>query len=235
MAATTRLVVYTALFGAHAKPLAEPLVPFDTPLVCFTDRRDLRSERWLIKLVEPQACPHRANRAFKLLSHQCLNTLWSLYIDSNIQLKVDPATLLHHGPFVTSRHRARTNIVEEAAAIIRLGKAPRDLVWRQVRAYQAEGFATEDNPQRTLGENTILLRRHNTRVNLLNELWHEEIQKYTHRDQLSLDYVAWKSEFKLNYWPGTTHKSPYFQIAGPPVVRRQRTLTKGYYDKLNRK
>ena len=207
-----RLVVYTALFGPHAKQLAEPRWCHPVvPMRCFTDRTDLRSRHWQITRMPRESDPARANRRLKLLSHRTVSAEWSLYLDSNIRLLTDPRTLLDRGDFVTHRHHHCANIAEELQEILsyRPGTDPA-LVKSQVAEYQRQGFGTAENPQPHHSANGVLLRRHTLEVCALNEAWWDEVQRHSARDQLSLDYCAWRANFTLSDWPGSVIASPYF-------------------------
>lgn len=204
------LVVYTAVFGPQAKPLATPRWSDPTvPMLCFTDR-PLIADPWQIIQLPPEPDPARGNRRLKLLSHHTVTSDWSLYMDSNFRLMADPRPLLGLGDFVTHRHPFCSNIIQEAAEIVRCKKADPQLVRQQVAEYQARGFCTPDNPQRNHSANGVILRRHTPKVMDLNEAWWREVAKHSHRDQLSLDFCAWQADFQIHYWPGALYNNPYF-------------------------
>ena len=223
------LVVYTALFGPHAKPLPQPKWTHpDVPMLCFTDQ-DLRCDPWQMIQLPAEPDPFRGNRRLKLLSHQTVDSEWSLYIDSNYSLLKDPRELLGQGDFCVHRHHACTDIVEEAAAIIRFRKADPTLVLDQVAEYQRQGFCTPENPQRHHSANAVLLRHHTPEVCALNEAWWAELEQHSHRDQLSLDFCAWRANFALSHWPGTMLDNPYFDYG---QVRRP--LPRNYHVAMRR-
>ena len=216
------MIVYTSMFGGMAKPLQEPV--FTSPevkMVCFTDHGDQTSDHWEIVRLTTDLPPVMASRRCKLLPHLMVDDEWTLYLDSNFRLLVDPRTLLHHGEFVTHHHRWRTRISDEVKEIVRLDKADPGIVRAQVAAYHAAGFDTPQNPQQHLAETGVLLRRDTAAVRELNEAWWDELCRHSHRDQLSLDYVAWQQQFPLSYWPGTVDSSPYFEH-----VRKRRAKPK---------
>ena len=78
----------------------------------------------------------------------------------------------------------------------------------QLAAYQAAGFDTAAHPQRELSENSLILRHHTPEVIAFNELWCQETQTRSLRDQMSLDYCAWRLGLPIARWPGTKHTSP---------------------------
>lgn len=202
------LTVFTCVFG-NTDPLHEPECKGRARFVCFTDQ-PITSRHWEIVRLPAQAAPTRASRQMKALSHRSVHTEWSLWMDANFTLAVEPRRLLEHGEFVTFRHRDRTRIADEAREIIRLEKARPAAARRQLATYQAAGFDTDANPMHELSCNGVVLRRHTSEVVALNEAWARELATHTLRDQMSLDYCAWRLRYKLARWPGTHDSNPYF-------------------------
>jgi len=198
-----RLVVYTCVFG-DTDPLRDPVRPGRTRFVCFTDQ-PVRSKVWEIVKLPKQDAPKRACRSYKQPSHRIFPeaeaTLW---IDAQMVLLVDPLELLkrYPGEFTGFKHHKRARIKDECEAIIRAGKAKPEAVRAQLAAYQADGWDTDDNPQRAITNGGFMLRRHTERVVRFNEVWHHEVQTRTLRDQMSLDYCAAKVGLPIDYFPG---------------------------------
>lgn len=204
------ITVYTTVFG-YTDPLHEPVRRWPgVRFVCFADQ-PVRARIWEVVRVPKVEAPTRMSRMMKALSHKYTDTEWALWIDANFTLLVDPRTLLKHGDFVTFRHRDRTRITDEAKEIIRLGKALPDKIEQQLSAYKADGFDTDENPMRELSCNGVILRRHTPEVIALNEALAHELSTHTLRDQMSLDYCAWKQGFTLKRWPGVHSSNPYFK------------------------
>ena len=64
-----------------------------------------------------------------------------------------------------------------------------------------ERYNNENFPDNTgLIEGCLIVRKHNEKdcVNLMNK-WFEEIEKYSYRDQLSFNYILWKTKNKIKY------------------------------------
>lgn len=204
------LIIYTALFGPQAKPLETPRWSDRAiPMLCFTDQ-NLHVPPWQMVKLPTEPDPFRGNRRLKLLSHLTVDSDWSLYLDSNYRLMADPRPLLKDGDFWLHRHHHCANILEEADAIVRFRKADPGLVASQVAHYRDLGFCTAGNPQKDHSANAVLLRRHTPQVIALNEAWWSELEKFSHRDQLSLNFCAWQAGFELHYWPWSMLTNPYF-------------------------
>lgn len=198
------LVVYTTVFG-QTKPLHEPAAASDARFICFTDQ-PITSDRWEIVRVPPTSTPSRECRRLKQLSHIVFPSAhFTLWTDSNFSLKVDPVELLQRYPYpvTTFRHPHRKRIRDEAGVIISHGKGKAATISAQLAAYQAEGFDTEENPQRMISAGGFVLRRHTEAVKRFNEVWFHEVQTRSLRDQMSIDYAAWKTGLRIHYFPGT--------------------------------
>jgi len=189
------LVIYTALFGAY-DTLRDPVEEYENcKFICFTDQTNLKSDIWEIRVVAgADLPPNEMNRRYKLLPHLFLGDYdQSLYIDSNVRLMGNPAVLLKKydksGPFLP-RHFSRDCIYKEAIECVVLKKGKYSEIVRQMNFYKEQGMPKNFG----LGENNILLRRHNDpEIIRLMEAWWFQINTYTMRDQLSLAYVLWEA------------------------------------------
>ena len=114
------------------------------------------------------ANPVLANRMFKAVPPIDSDS-W-LYQDANFTLKADPFDILdnHKEEITNFRHRDRTRISQEAKEIKRLKKADPDMIDKQLRFYQLEGFDIDQNPMGELSCNGIVLRRNTVNVNKFN-------------------------------------------------------------------
>lgn len=205
------LIVYTAAFG-NTDPLQEPEAFAGARFVCFTDQ-PIRSRRWEIVQMPLQDAPTRVSRTLKLNPHHLFpDADASLWMDACFSLRTPVADLLakHPEQVVAFRHRDRQRITDEAHEIARLGKAKPIAVFRQLAEYQAAGFDTGTNKMSELSCNGVILRRHTPEVAALNEAWTREIEAHTLRDQMSLDYVAWRHGVQIGRWPGTHDACPHF-------------------------
>ena len=203
------LTVYTAVFGV-TDPLHESVVDTAARFVCFTDNRQLTSPRWEMVYHEPTDHPTRQARTVKALSHRHTDTEWSLWMDANFALKVDPLILLNRHELTTFVHPSRKTLAAEGLAVLEWGKAKPGMVKKQLDAYQAEGFPLRHPPAGGLSCTGIVLRRHTARVCRFNETWQQQLDTYTLRDQLGVDYAAWKEGITPFRWPGHCRANPYF-------------------------
>lgn len=203
------LTVYTCVFG-NTDPLHEPLETGGARFICFTDQ-PIKSDKWEIVKTKYQSTPTRAARLMKAMSHRSVASEWALWLDANFTLMVNPYSLLEHGEFVRFIHRDRKRISEEANEIIKLGKAKKATIQTQLATYQSDGFDTQDNKQKELSCNSAVLRRHTPAIIELNEFWAKQLSTFSLRDQMSLDYCAWKLKVPMQAWPGNHADNPYFK------------------------
>lgn len=195
-----RIVVYTCIAGAYDR-LIEPVVKENrVDFVVFTDQQVPSGSAWVKQDISQLKSyqtfsPVKLNREIKIRPYLFLDYDYSIYVDGNIQVvgamtpvvraMGDAALGLHF-------HSARDCIYDEMYGIRHLGKADMTLVNRQIKAYRKERFPSHSG----LYENSIILRDHrNQSVRDLMEAWWQEYVKYPTRDQLSLPYVIWKTNF----------------------------------------
>lgn len=186
-----KLAVYTALFGDY-DDLIEPKEKFEgCDFICFTDQEQLKSDIWEIKVIKE--CDLPPNPHLFLGEYE-----WSLYVDANIAILKNPLELankyLTKHDLALPKHFARDCIYEEAKECVILGKTKYEETKKQMDGYRKDGFPENFG----LGENNILLRRHNGEkvIKLMTDWWNE-LKTQTKRDQLSLGYVIWKNGEKF--------------------------------------
>lgn len=210
-----RGVIYTAIFGNGKDLLREPrFLPDGWDFICFTDQ-PLRSNVWKIEKVKPPVLGDmtRSNRYYKILAHRILPKYdMSIYVDGNVQIVGDVVELARK--YLIDAHLAvldhakwkrlpLKNLKEELQELLKMeqiGKHQEDasLMSKQVAAYFAEGFPDLGG----LSWNMMLIRQHNeSDVIAAMELWWNQLVCWSKRDQVSFNYVAWKTNLKFNYIP----------------------------------
>lgn len=228
-------VIYTAIFGGK-DALHEPLViPSGFDFICFTDNKKLVSKNWNIRVVNPLfSDPVRNARYYKILVHKVLPEYdQSIWIDGNMIVKGDCNKLidqyLKKDSFVTYDHSkqkrrlfkffwvidrklARNCIYDELEDLVLKTKSGMymdniDIMKNQIERYKKEGYPAHNG----LAVTMVLLRNHkDLKVVELMEDWWREVSLGSRRDQLSLNYVAWKKKMPIAYVSGDPRYSPYF-------------------------
>ena len=137
--------VYTALFGNY-----DDLLPinFDSKLkfICFTDNRSLFVKGWEVRYIELcNLSPRDSNRHIKFKPHEYLpDYLYTLYIDSNIEIKKDPSYIFNKYASFTDlaipKHRIRNCLYKEINACVEAGLITELEVNPQFQKLLREGF-----------------------------------------------------------------------------------------------
>jgi hypothetical protein len=196
------LVVYTAISAGY--DTLKRRDPAGTNFVAFLEE-PVVADNWQIRpLAKCSVDPNRNAKIHKVLSHLYFpDHAYSLWIDGSVSLKVSPSALaeeyLEDFDIIVHRHPRRKCLFDEAAHCIQLGLDDANRIAAQVARYRSEGFPAKAG----LFHNVVILRRHNERVRAFNELWWNEIENGSRRDQLSSVYAARKVGLKVGFFPGS--------------------------------
>lgn len=206
-----QLAIYTTITDCYdvLKPQLRSAVG-GAPLVAFLDeptavRHEGRMRGWQSILAHfPDVGGKRASRFFKANAHLALpQSRYSLWIDASVSL-VAPFSAARLAEIFLSecdvcvfRHHVRNSIYDEADICKAQGLDLPETIDRQIDRYRREGM-----PENTgLAELPVILRRHSKAVKNLNEAWWTEIAAGSWRDQLSFDYVVWKTGLRYATFP----------------------------------
>ena len=195
-------VIYTVVVNGYDKLLPAPKFP-GWDCICFTDGKRLPLTArlglsgWKIVTYPDWGFDgFRYSRLPKILPHHFLpDHDYSVYIDGNAYLLRNPDEVLAEldwPDFVSAYHPHYPAIGTEFKECIKQGKSDPVLLQLQEQAYRRDGMP--DDLQ--LMENNLLMRRHNDKaVRSISSNWWREMNRVSHRDQLSLPYVCWKQGF----------------------------------------
>ncbi len=219
-----RRVVYTAIFGNKDRLVDPQVTPRNVDFVCFTDQ-DLSSAVWRVHKIEPEFSDSRLQaKMFKVLPHKFLPDYdISIWVDGNVLIRGDVNKLIdkylrdHDIAFFDHRNLqpdARGCIYEEAKALLEMagkGKVKDDprIIQQQIDDYSAQGYPKNNG----LIVGGVILRRHNLpQVIEVMEKWWQEINKYSIRDQLSFNFVAWQNKIDFGYIDGDMRDNEFFKL-----------------------
>ena len=137
---------------------------------------------WEIRQLPKSDNPELQSRYYKIMSHIELSEYDKVcYIDGNQtflrQPPNNPTWFLHPG---------RNDIFNEAKQIVRLNKAPKTAIEKQLAYYKSKGYKDSG-----LYMNGFFVREHKPDINKLHEVWYKETSRFTSRDQLSLPFAIW--------------------------------------------
>jgi hypothetical protein len=187
------------------EPLNEQPVARDSqiPFFCMTDDPHLRSETWQIVPVQPlfPMDPIRSQRMIKILPQHFLPDFdfdASLYIDNSVVLLRRPEEVFDRyfgsTDFAVPTHSYRDTVLDEFLEVVRLGFDDAARVFEQLNHLAlADLHVLRQRPYWT----GILLRHHRAAiVQRTLDLWAMQVQRYSRRDQLSVNLAFERSGLK---------------------------------------
>lgn len=138
----------------------------------------------------------------------------SLYIDSTFSIKGDLNEFVlriitpNYNIFIYE-HPFRGDIYDEIQAVVDCKKEKSSKAEKILQRYKEENFPKNYG----LTENCLILRRHNEKDCIyLMDRWWEEIKKNSYRDQISFNYLLWKTGIKIKVI-SKYYSFKYFKIA----------------------
>lgn len=194
-----RIAVYTVLFGNY-DALKNPLFVSEQCDYFVLTNQDIKDQSVWKKYDLSNFDEETKNfsnlekaRYFKLHPHVLFPEYkYSIFIDANIQTVTDLVPIVEQlGDNFIGIHSqpGRDCVYQEATEILVIKKAPKDQVMPQIKAYKKEGFPEHYGLFRTC----VVVREHmNPQCIRLMDLWWENINKYSKRDQLSFTYCLWR-------------------------------------------
>ena len=204
-----RKVIYTCISGDY-DVLNEPIViNKQWDYICFTDG-DIRSKHWTIKKI-PDDCKYDVDestgeqivlshakiaRKIKINSHEYLSNYdISIWVDGNLEMKSDPEFILDFygkGDYSVAAHPVRSCIYEEITQVLNEKKDNNKTLAGMWNKYEE----VEKVPKKLgmVQTGVIIRNNRNPKVCRLNSEWWKMVRDYSHRDQLSFNYVIWKQK-----------------------------------------
>jgi len=201
---TKQKVIYTAIYGSKDRLPQYPSFSSDYDYVCFTDNKKLMAENWTVIYREGVSSdPTRSARWLKTHPHKLFpNHARSVWVDANIRFKTGYLQRLYaaSGNFVGLQHWQEVKgVYDEARRCIMQSKDDPKTIEKQCARYRSEGLPELIDILWT----ALLIRNHNEQnIVEFDEMWWDEINKGSRRDQLSFPYCVWKL------------KMPYVKIKG---------------------
>ncbi|KAK2636232.1 hypothetical protein Ddye_031024 [Dipteronia dyeriana] len=224
---TCKVAVSTCIFGSSdflRRPAKKWISDFSRENVCFVmfvDEETLSTLSsdgnnpddegyiglWRIVIVRnrPYVDMRKNGKVPKFLAHRLYPSSWySIWIDSKVQLLVDPMLIIEYvlwrnrSEYAISNHYVRHCVWEEAARNKVLKKYNATAINELLTFYQSDGLTKFDpsNPNNLLAsyvpEASLIIRAHTPMSNFFSCLWFNEVDRFTSRDQLSFAYTYLK-------------------------------------------
>lgn len=203
-----KIAIVTALCGNRESLVNPPVVHKNADYFAFVDREWTDATAWkqlpLEKRYTGDRYSDRRNaKYYKILPHRELSDYdYWMWADVSHSVIENPENIvnLHMGTADVGvfRHTQRNCLFQEANELRKLGYDHIDLIDKQTQQYRQEGMPTEFG----LYELPVSVRKNSEAVRNFNELWWEQIEKFSSRDQLSFPYCLFKSKLELKVLPG---------------------------------
>jgi len=205
-----KIAVLTSIVGLDSISIREPVYK-NADYFLFTDL-DVTFNGWITKKLyssswDDKYMSRRAAKIPKIIPHYLLPEydfyIWHDYIH---QLNYDPEKLVQESlkehDFAFFKHPERNSWLSELNIIYQYQIDHANLLEEQFKFYQNIGLPEFGN----FFECAIFLRKNNTISNKVCNLWYEQINKFSSRDQISLPYALHKNpDIKLNTLNGSCH------------------------------
>lgn len=203
---SNKIIIYSALFGYYdnLKPINKQN-KFD--YVLFTDIIIKNKTNWTILKI-PNIVNNismnivKKQRFIKLHPHLFFKDYeFSIYIDTTFILFGNISEFLER--LITPKfdiyifeHPSRNCIYSEILTVLKIKREKSDIALKIKNRYIKMKFPHQIG----LSENCLIVRRHNKKKCIyLMKKWWEEIKNFSQRDQLSLNYILWKTGIKIKY------------------------------------
>ncbi len=199
-----RIVCYTCITGGYDRLIPLSVKNPDIDYICFTDcvGEEAEVNGWTLREIPKDLkslSSVKQQRCIKILPNKYLSEYdCSIYIDGNIEVVADlkfplSQLKLNQCPIWMKIHPSRTCAYKEEQAVIRLKKDSPTNTFKQMSRYKHEGFPLNAG----LCETNVIVRMHNDyRCCQLMYAWAKEVISGSHRDQLSFNYCAWKTNVR---------------------------------------
>ncbi|KAE9591736.1 hypothetical protein Lalb_Chr20g0121871 [Lupinus albus] len=158
----------------------------------------------------PYTDARRTGKIPKLLLHRMApNARYSIWLDGKLELVVDPYQILErflwrkNATFAISKHYKRFDVFTEAEANKVAGKYDNASIDFQIDFYKNEGLTPYTEAKLPLisdvPEGCVIVREHIPISNLFTCLWHNEVDRFTSRDQISFAVVRDKLMSRVDF------------------------------------
>ncbi len=215
-------ILYTAITSGRDNLILDQNFEGVTP-VAFLDEttnpdRKSKIGDWFVKPVRVEKRrmvesidPVRAAKYYKVMAHNSFpfagadTVKYSLWIDGDVRLKRPMQEMidlyLKDTDIAFFAHPLRDCIYQEQSVCQALALDNPFIMIAQINKYKGLGYPEHNG----LIDGSVILRRHTPEIAKLNEAWWAEIKRYSRRDQISFNYVAWKLGIKYTVMDGFNH------------------------------
>lgn len=193
--------------------------------ICFTDDENLKSDIWKVIYVKNDNIEilenHKLSRYYKTNFYNYLSSYDNLlYIDARMDIVNNINNYLNelsNNDFVFLKHPISKNIKEEMKTLLDLQLEKREVIHEIESRYDKLKYKYDNG----LYAGGILLFKNNKKTVDFFKDWWCEIKNYSHRDQLSLNFILSKHELKIKTKSFNEVVTKYFKQR----IRKNKRLT----------
>ena len=203
---TKKIAIYTCITGNYDN-IYEPIIKEKKcDYILFTNNSNLKSDKYKVMdipeyILENNKDNILINRYIKMHPFELFKDKYdyTIYLDGNIRVISNVSSFVNcvsskYG-IAMHKHSIRNCIFKEEEVLKLLHKGNKEKIREQLNNYKSEGFPTEYG---MLEANVIVTDIKNQKSkDIINDWWNEFIKSGSFRDQLSLPYVLWKNNIKV--------------------------------------
>lgn len=183
-------IIYTAIFGPYDDLKTPKVVTPGWRYIAFTDQH-LKSDVWEIhhREMRPEGNARTA-RFYKIMFHRHIETEYSMWLDASFLINTDLNEWWKRfkEPVTCVKHPVRDCVYKEASICIQRNKDSAQLLTKQIRNYKLSGLPAHNG----LIQSGILMRKMNQAAIDLCDLWYQQVQLFSTRDQIAFGYASWR-------------------------------------------
>ena len=198
-----KICVYTCITGNY-----DNLMDIDkeagVDYYCFTNNKNLTSNSWEIVYISDDSISNvKLARKIKILGHDLINDNYDilLWMDGAVSFRskiIDFIDYYYDDKYdmVAFKHGERDTILEECVECAKVCKETTENIVKLLDFYKKEKFIDSKG----LIESTVFIKNgRSKKMYKAMKLWFDMILKYSHRDQLSFNYVLSKVDLNINW------------------------------------
>lgn len=200
----SRKIIYSAITGEYDKAIIHN-IPEGWEYRLYTNIKDIPGTFY----VESDLSNVKLARRIKIMPWDYFDFDVCVWIDGNTSFDATKIEQLCKHDFVISKHPICECLYDEGARILSRKKDTVESINGILDRYRKE------NVPHNLGmvaSHAIIRKNNEVNKNFCQEWWNE-VEKYSHRDQMSFNYVLWKNpipvfyiKFKSIFWTISLHK-----------------------------
>ena len=198
-----KIIVYSVNTGGYDELRSPDVYDPNIRYILFTDNKYFKSDVWEVNhidFVDSKLDNRRKARYIKINPHLILpNHDISIWVDHCYKPRFNNAEefLKEIGFFnnniMSYKHDVRQCIYSESEEVKQQRLDYDDIVNSQMSRYRIEGFPRNYG----LFDSGFTIRKNNEKVNEFNDIWWNEVNNFSARDQLSQVYSSWKTDIKI--------------------------------------